>query len=225
MTGERKRWKRQDEWESNLRAQQSWPWHPGKENLVKIRRKIGNGNVRKLMMRRCKFEKIDGNGNVRNLMAMEMKMWEDLSARKPINTPEIVNVMIKAGPASTSNKIISNEPSQRNPFFWSKAIKFPCVGLRVLWDLWKVPWPGRYSGINRMLSTWLSIILRRRPPAEVPGTPSPLHCTSTCTQTAPHNWKCDFQLLHRSHCHSRPKLLASSNIEEIPQCKRRPSYS
>ena len=80
------------------------------------------------MMRQSKCEKIDGNGNVRNLMAMEMKMWEDLSARKPINTPEIVNVMIKAGPASTSNKIISNEPSQRNPFFWSKAIKIPCVG-------------------------------------------------------------------------------------------------
>ena len=42
-----------------------------KKTLLKF---VANGNVRKLMMRRCKCEKIDGNGNVRNLMAMEMKM-------------------------------------------------------------------------------------------------------------------------------------------------------
>ena len=77
MTGERKRWKKDKMSKKVTYAPNSRGLETleiGKENLVKIRRKIGNGNVRKLMMRRCKCEKIDGNGNVRNLMAMEMKM-------------------------------------------------------------------------------------------------------------------------------------------------------
>ena len=41
---------------------------------------------------------------------MTLKMKSNLSARKPISTPEIVKVIMKAGPASTCKKVIILHP-------------------------------------------------------------------------------------------------------------------
>ena len=86
---------RYEQEERNLRAQQPRPWHPGKQCLVKIKIDSSGGECEMVYFIEICYTVLKW-----------WRVWDDLSARKPINTPEIVKVMIKAGPASTWNKMI-----------------------------------------------------------------------------------------------------------------------